>query len=63
MGTENVGHVLKRFKEVFSAKTDSDLARAMEIPKSTVSNWRQRNSVPYSVCVQITEKGAVLKSE
>lgn len=56
MSAENIEFVLNRLKEVFSAKTDAALARAINVPKTTLSSWRQRKSVPYLKCVQLAEQ-------
>lgn len=38
--------VLSRLAEALGARTDADLARALEVRPSVVANWRMRRSVP-----------------
>jgi hypothetical protein len=68
-------NVIIRLKQILNEKSDQKLGDFLGIPKSTISNWRQRNSVPYSICVQIalernvsldwllTGEGAVFKGK
>lgn len=56
MSSTDVISVLSRLKTLFAVKTDADLAEAMEVKKTTLSSWKQRESVPYSECVQIAQK-------
>jgi hypothetical protein len=59
MSTTDVVSVLSRLKTLFAVKTDADLAEAMEVPKTTLSSWKKRESVPYSECVQIAQQRRV----
>lgn len=53
--------VLERIKVALGVPKDADLSRALDIPKTTISGWKQRNAVPYELCVQIADqKGASL---
>jgi transcriptional regulator with XRE-family HTH domain len=44
--TRPAGKVLAALKERFGVNTDSDLADALGVARSTVTNWRCRESVP-----------------
>ena len=66
--------VLDRLLAVYGVKNDNQLSDALGIKRSTVGNWRSRDSVPYSLCVStsvergvsldwlITGKGSMLPS-
>jgi transcriptional regulator with XRE-family HTH domain len=43
---QDAAHVLDRFKDALDLRTDTDLASILGISKSTLSNWRLRNSIP-----------------
>jgi len=49
--------VLDRIKSIYDLKSDLELAKFLKIPPSTLSSWRQRNSldmdVIHSICVDI----------
>lgn len=53
--------ILERMREVFGVHYDNELAKCLDVPKTTLSNWKQRNSTPYPLCVQVAkEKGVSL---
>ncbi|MGZ5001421.1 MAG: helix-turn-helix domain-containing protein [Methylomonas sp.] len=43
--------VLDRLQQAAGVKSDSALSRALAINRATLGNWRNRDSVPYSICV------------
>jgi hypothetical protein len=43
--------VLDRLQQATGVKSDSALSRALDINRATLGNWRNRDSVPYSICV------------
>jgi len=43
--------VLDRLQQAVGASSDSALSRALGVNRATLGNWRNRNSVPYSICV------------
>ena len=43
---ENANPVIEQLKARFRVATDSDLALKLSVSRSTVANWRNRNSVP-----------------
>lgn len=45
---QDAGRVLDRFKDALNMGTDADLASVLGVSKSTLSNWRSRNSIPLS---------------
>lgn len=47
MGTqEDVEHVINCLKRAYGAETDAELAKALDVGRSTVTAWRSRGSVP-----------------
>jgi len=53
--------VLDRLQKALDVKSDSALSRAMGVNRATLGNWRTRDSVPYSICVNVAvEKGISL---
>jgi hypothetical protein len=52
----NAENVIVRLKQILNEKSDQKLGDYLGIPKSTISNWRQRDSVPYSICVQVAQE-------
>lgn len=48
MPDQDAGGVLDRFKDALELRTDTDLASILGVSKSTLSNWRSRNSIPLS---------------
>lgn len=47
--------VLERIKESLGVASDTELSRRLSIPKTTISGWKGRDSVPYELCVQIAD--------
>lgn len=43
--------ILARLKLVFNVSSDTALARALQTTPQTISSWRSRGNIPYSVCV------------
>ncbi len=53
--------VLDRLQKALDVRSDSALSRALGVKRATLGNWRNRNSVPYSICVNIAlQKGISL---
>ena len=50
---EDVQAIVQRIKEIVGADSDAELARTLGIPRSTVSNWVTRETVPYEICVEL----------
>jgi len=47
--------VLDRLQQALGASSDSDLCRIINLNRATLGNWRIRDSVPYSLCVNLSE--------
>ena len=55
MGNKTAGAVLDRLQVVYGVKNDNQLGDALQINRSTLGNWRSRDSVPYTICVGVAE--------
>ena len=51
--------IIQRMRQVYGVKTDSALAAELNLAVSAASNWRQRNSPPYAICVDIALKKGI----
>lgn len=51
--------IIRRMRQVYGVKTDSALATELNLGISAPSNWRQRNSPPYAICVEIALKKGI----
>lgn len=51
MGTSDL--ILDRLKQVLPCRDDTSLALRLGVAKSTLSNWRSRDSFPYTIAVQL----------
>ncbi|MDD5227323.1 MAG: helix-turn-helix transcriptional regulator [Methylococcales bacterium] len=49
-------NVITRLKQLLNVKTDLELAEILGVSKPTISAWRQRNSVPHTICIQIAQE-------
>lgn len=59
--TVNAEEVIERIKTLLDARNDDDVSRYFGVSKSTVGNWRQRNSIPWDYCAKLAlEKGKSL---
>ena len=59
MGNKSAGAVLDRLHVVYEVKNDSQLCDVTETPRATLGNWRNRDSVPYSLCVAVAESKGI----
>ena len=49
--------VIDRLLQVFECKNDSELCILLNVKsQSTLSSWRSRDSVPYALCVDVSEQ-------
>lgn len=48
----SVKDVLARMKAVYHVTRDAELARALDMSPQTLSSWRQRDAIPYALCVE-----------
>ena len=44
---------------LFNVDSDSELARVLNVNRQTLASWRKRDSVPYSICINIAEERGV----
>lgn len=51
--TTTADAVIDRLKTFFNVKSDSALCRSLDLPRTTISTWKIRDSVPYSLCVEL----------
>ena len=59
MGNKSAGAVLDRLHLVYGVKNDSQLCDAVGTPRATLGNWRNRDSVPYPLCVSVAESKGI----
>lgn len=61
MSKKSAAAVVDRLNLAYGAKSDNELSELLNIKRSTVGNWRSRDSIPYSICVTCSEaKGVTL---
>lgn len=53
MSTNGFAAVLRRMKLITATNTDSELSSALALSPQTLSSWKIRNSIPYSLCVNL----------
>jgi len=58
MSSHLFASVLARLKQLTDSSTDVQLARALGVSPQTLSSWKIRDSVPYSLCVEIARQYA-----
>lgn len=75
MQKKSLDAVLERLMTVFAVDSDSELARKLDVNRQTLGSWRKRQSIPYALCVNVSEaegvsldwlltgEGAILKGE
>ncbi|QEZ89061.1 transcriptional regulator, XRE family [Aliarcobacter cibarius] len=51
-----VNLVIERLKEKLNFKTDMELAKYLNLASGTVTNWKNRNKIPYDEIFSICEK-------
>lgn len=56
MDKKSAASVLDRLQLALDAKNDSQLSEVAGVNRQTMGNWRSRNSVPYSLCVNVAEE-------
>ncbi|WP_200627683.1 helix-turn-helix domain-containing protein [Pseudomonas sp. LAM2023] len=56
MSTHVLAAVLTRLKLLTGAKTDAELSRKLSISPQTLSSWKVRDSIPYSLCVDLARQ-------
>ncbi|KIY39709.1 MULTISPECIES: helix-turn-helix domain-containing protein [unclassified Pseudomonas] len=58
MSTHVLAAVLTRLKLLTGAQSDADLSRALSVSPQTLSSWKMRDSIPYSLCIEIAKQHA-----
>jgi len=58
MSTNLLSPVLARLKLLMGCETDAELSRALAISPQTLSSWKVRDSIPYSICIEIARQHA-----
>lgn len=48
--------VLARLKSLTGSDTDVQLAKALGVSPQTLSSWKMRDSIPYSLCVDVARQ-------
>jgi hypothetical protein len=56
MNKKSANAVLDRLQQALGVSSDSDLCKAIDVNRATLGNWRNRDSVPYSLCVNLSDK-------
>jgi transcriptional regulator with XRE-family HTH domain len=56
MNKKSADAVLARIRLALGVDNDSELCRQTGVNRQTLSNWKSRNSVPYSLCVELAEE-------
>jgi hypothetical protein len=59
MQKKSLDAVLERLMTVFAVDSDSELARKLEVNRQTLGSWRSRQSIPYALCVNVSETEGV----
>ncbi|WP_080962957.1 helix-turn-helix domain-containing protein [Pseudomonas brassicacearum] len=55
MNKTSLDAVLDRLMTVFSVDNDSELARKLHVNRQTLGSWRSRQSIPYALCVSVSD--------
>lgn len=59
MRKKSLDAVLERLMAVFAVDSDSNLARKLGVNRQTLGSWRRRQSIPYALCVNLSEAEGV----
>ncbi|EMM6268955.1 TPA: helix-turn-helix domain-containing protein [Pseudomonas aeruginosa] len=59
LGNKSANAVVDRLLSVYGVKNDNQLSELLQIKRSTLGNWRSRDSVPYTFCVSAAEEKGV----
>lgn len=59
MQKKSLDAVLERLMTVFAVDSDSELARKLDVNRQTLGSWRSRQSIPYALCVNVSEVESV----
>ena len=56
---KSANSVINRIQNAMQFNSDSEMCLKLEINRATLGNWRLRDSVPYSLCVNLSESKGV----
>lgn len=59
MQKKSLDAVLERLMTVFAVESDNELARKLDVNRQTLGSWRSRQSIPYALCVNVSEAEGV----
>jgi len=59
MSNKSANAVVDRLLKVYAVKSDNQLSEILNVKRSTLGNWRARDSVPYSICVSTAEEKGI----
>ncbi|HBO1199075.1 TPA: helix-turn-helix domain-containing protein [Pseudomonas aeruginosa] len=59
LGNKSASAVVDRLLSVYGVRNDNQLSEILQIKRSTLGNWRSRDSVPYTICVSAAEEKGV----
>lgn len=51
--------VARRLKQITATSSDAALAKALNVSPQTLSSWKGRDSIPYSLCVDLALREGV----
>jgi hypothetical protein len=59
MNNKSANSVINRIQNAMQFNSDSGMCVKLDVNRATLGNWRLRDSVPYSLCVSISESEGV----
>jgi hypothetical protein len=59
MNNKSASSVINRIQDIMQFNSDSEMCLKLDINRATLGNWRLRDSVPYSLCVNLSESKGV----
>jgi len=55
----NIDTILDEVKKIKNINTDADLARLFGVERNTVTNWKHRESIPFSYIIAFCEQEGI----
>ncbi len=52
----SVSLIIEQLKKALDKKTDKDLAEFLDLPKQTISNWKNRNNMPLEKIIEFSQR-------
>lgn len=59
MTKKSANDVIDRLKTALQLDSDSELCRHLDLNRAALGNWRSRDSVPYTLCVNVAEENKI----